>query len=210
LEEIKDKISYGNELLRKGIHLTSVVIPILIYILEKELIVYITLTAASLMILFDLLRKVSSGFNKFYLMILHPVLRSRELDVKKHLFTGGTYYVIGIFLTVWIFPKEIAAVAILIMILCDTAAALIGKKFGKHKILNKTLEGSLSFLIIGIIIIAVTPRISQFPLEYLIAFIALILTTILELLPLKIDDNLSIPIFFSLVYVLLNKIILNI
>ena len=210
MEEIKDKISYGNELLRKGIHLTSVVIPILIYILEKELIVYITLTAASLMILFDLLRKVSSGFNKFYLMILHTVLRSRELDVKKHLFTGGTYYVIGIFLTVWIFPKEIAAVAIFIMILCDTAAALVGKKFGMHKIFDKSLEGSLSFLIIGIIIIAVTPRISQFPLEYLIAFIALILTTILELLPLKIDDNLSIPIFFSLVYVLLNKIILNI
>ena len=77
MEEIKDKISYGNELLRKGIHLTSVVIPILIYILEKELIVYITLTAASLMILFDLLRKVSSGFNKFNLMILHTVLMSR-------------------------------------------------------------------------------------------------------------------------------------
>ena len=210
MEEIKEKISYGNELLRKGIHITSIVIPILLYFIEKEIIVYITLAATSLMILLDLLRKLSSGFNKFYLLLLHRVLRTKELDVKKHLFTGGTYYILGIFLTVWIFPKEIAAVAILIMILCDTAAALIGKKFGIHKIFDKTLEGSLSFLFIGIIIIAVTPRLSQFPLEYVIAFTALILTTILELLPVKIDDNLSIPIFFSLVYVLLNKIILNI
>jgi dolichol kinase len=65
-------------------------------------------------------------------------------------------------------------------------------------------------LLLGIIIIAVTPKISQITLEYLVAFIALFMTTILELLPVKIDDNLSIPLFFSLVYIVFNKLILNI
>lgn len=210
MEETKEQIGYNNELLRKGIHLTSVIIPILNYYLEKDLMVYITFSASVLMILFDVSRKTFQGFDKFYTRCLKLVLRHKELDVKKHLFTGGTYYVIGIFLTIYIFPREIASMAIFVMILSDTAAALIGKKYGNHKIFNKSVEGSLSFLFIGIIIIAVTPKISQYPLEYVIAFSALFMTTILELLPIKIDDNLTIPLFFSLVYMLFNKLILNI
>jgi dolichol kinase len=210
LENLNEQIDFKNELLRKGIHLISVVIPLLNYFVDRDFMVYGTLAASIFMILLDIGRKTNEYVNKYYLKILNPILRHKEIDVKKHLLTGGTYYIIGIFLTILLFPKEIASTAIFVMIICDTAAAIMGKRFGNHKIFSKSLEGSLSFLLIGIIIIMVTPKVSTNTLEYISAFTALFLTTLLELFSSKVDDNIVIPISFSVIYFLLNKFILNI
>ena len=47
-----------------------------------------------------------------------------------------------------------AIIALLVMSLSDSSAALIGIKFGKTRLFNKTLEGSLSFLITTYVIIS--------------------------------------------------------
>jgi len=86
------------------------------------------------------------------------------------------------------------------MIICDTAAAIIGKSFGKHFIKNKTFEGSAAFLLSGFIVILLTPKITNAISEYYIGFLAILLTTLVELIPLRFDDNIIIPVFFGLVY----------
>ena len=48
-------------------------------------------------------------------------------------------------LVVLTFESRICIPALLIMSFSDSAAAIIGKKYGKTKIFNKTLEGSLLF-----------------------------------------------------------------
>ncbi len=98
--------------------------------------------------------------------------------------------------------------AIFIMTICDTMAALVGKHFGKISYGNKTLEGTLTFFLSGAIIIFLTPKITGTAIEYFFAFIALLLASVVEFLPVKIDDNISVPIVFSVVYYVLFKIFL--
>ncbi len=65
-------------------------------------------------------------------------------------------------------------------------AAIIGTKYGKHKIIGKkSWEGTLTCLVVSIICINFF-----FPLN--VAIIAGIIATIVELLP--FDDNLWVPL----------------
>ncbi|MFA5125411.1 MAG: diacylglycerol/polyprenol kinase family protein [archaeon] len=82
-------------------------------------------------------------------------------------------------------PSVIMA-ALSVQVFGDSAAALIGTKYGKHKLYKKkTWEGSITCLIVSIICINIF-----FPLQ--IAIIAGIIATLVEILPL--DDNLFVPL----------------
>ena len=78
----------------------------------------------------------------------------------------------------------------MVMCLSDTVANLVGRKFGKISLFDKTLEGSLSFFIVSVLILSI----------YNFTSIQIILVslcaTIVELLSakIKINDNLSIPL----------------
>jgi dolichol kinase len=200
LEDKNEQIGLKNELLRKAIHLCSVIIPISYYFIEKNILLIIVGIGMVFMISVDLIRKVSTGFNAFYTKVIGFVLRKHEFDVRKHFFTGGTNYTIGIFLGLLLFKREVAAPAILIMILSDTFAAIVGKKIGKHSLWNKTIEGSITFFMVGIIIVFLTPKVTPNYFEYIYALIALLITTIVEALPFDFDDNITIPLTFGIIY----------
>ena len=200
MEDKNHQIGLKNELLRKAIHLSSVIIPISYYFLDKNILLIVVSIGTVFMILLDLFRKIFPSVNDFYIKVMGIVLRKYEVDVKKHFLTGGTYYAIGIFLTILIFKREVASTAILIMIICDTFAALIGKKFGKHNFWNKTVEGSVTFFILGVVVVFLTPKVTTNYLEYIYVIIALIITTIIEALPFEFDDNITIPISFGIIY----------
>jgi dolichol kinase len=121
-------------------------------------------------------------------------LRKHEHDEKAKRLSGATHVLISASICVLIFPKLITITAFAILIISDSAAALIGRRFGSRKFLNKSLEGSSAFFLSALIVIAVTPKISTGAGEYLIAAVAAAIGTVVEALSVKIDDNLSIPI----------------
>lgn len=203
MEDKNHQIGLKNELLRKAIHLSSVVIPISYYFLEKNFLLILVGTGTAFMILLDLARKIFPYVNEFYVKVMGFVLRKHETDVKKHFFTGGTYYAIGFFLTLLLFKREIAAPALMIMIISDTLAALVGKFYGKHSLWKKTYEGSMTFFVSGAAIIFLTPRITSVFTEYIFALIALLAVTVIEALPWELDDNVMIPVSFGLIYTIL-------
>jgi glycerol-3-phosphate acyltransferase PlsY len=82
-----------------------------------------------------------------------------------------------------------AIASILILILSDTAAALIGKWIGRVKIFGKTLEGSTAFLITSLLIVWIYPNLNRFS-----GSLAALGATWIEVLPIKVNDNLSIPL----------------
>lgn len=85
---------------------------------------------------------------------------------------------------------SIVLASISVQVFADSAAALIGINFGKHKLYKKkTIEGSTACLIVAIICINFF-----FPLH--IAIIGGVIATIVELLPL--DDNLFVPLFTAI------------
>ena len=133
----------------------------------------------------EILRINISIFKYLFQRFFGPIVRASE---NKKL-TGATAVFISGFLTVLIFEKNIAIFAMLTLSLADATAALIGKKWGKRKLFDKTLEGSITFLIISIALAMLLPDLFR-----LGAIVAAIVATLVELLPSPIDDNLMIPI----------------
>jgi dolichol kinase len=208
LESVDGKISIVNEFKRKLIHLSSSSIGFFYWFNNKELTLSILVILFTITLTVDLLRYFSPSFNKFFLSMLRPILREHEADSKKIVFTGSTCLLFSCIVCIYFFPKEIAIMAILILTICDTTAALIGKNFGKITYHNKTVEGTITFFITGAIIILLTPKITNTVPEYFIAFFALLLASLSEFLLSKIDDNISVPLVFSIVYYVLFKIFL--
>ncbi|GIK60202.1 MAG: dolichol kinase [Ignavibacteriota bacterium] len=188
-------IQYKDELFRKLIHLTSLSIPIVYYFITAKTAAIILgiLTAAALII--DLSRYLHPETGKIFYKFFGFLLREHELDHKKKNLNGATYVLISALISVLIFPKVIFISAFSILIISDSLAALIGRKFGKHKFLSKSFEGTLTFFISACIVILFTPKIGGFLEEYLIGFIAAFVGAIVENISFRlIDDNLSIPL----------------
>ncbi|MCZ7613963.1 MAG: SEC59/DGK1/VTE5 family protein [Ignavibacteriaceae bacterium] len=188
-------IQYKDELFRKLIHLTSLSIPIVYYFITAKTAAIILgiLTAAALII--DLSRYLHPETGKIFYKFFGFLLREHELDHKKKNLNGATYILISALISVLIFPKVIFISAFSILIISDSLAALIGRKFGKHKFLSKSFEGTLTFFISACIVILFTPKIGGFLEEYLIGFIAAFVGAIVENISFRlIDDNLSIPL----------------
>jgi dolichol kinase len=182
-------IQYKDELFRKLIHLTSLSIPIVYYFITAESAAIILGILAGLALVIDLGRYLHPETGKIFYKLFGFLLR------KKKNLNGATYVLISALISVLIFPKVIFISAFSILIISDSLAALIGRKFGKHKFLSKSLEGTLTFFVSACIVILFTPKVGGFFEEYLIGFIAAFVGAIVENISFKlVDDNLSIPL----------------
>ena len=188
-------IQYRDELFRKLIHLFSLSIPIVYYFITTEAAALILGVLAVLALIIDLGRYLHPETGKIFYKIFGLLLREHELDHKKKNLNGATYVLISALVSVLIFPKVIFISAFSILIISDSLAALIGRKFGKRKFLSKSFEGTLTFFVSACIVILFTPKVSGFFEEYLIGFIAAFVGAIVENISFKlVDDNLSIPL----------------
>ncbi len=180
----------NSELLRKILHLSNLVIPFtyLFYFDSKVEALFILLPITSFALLIEYLRINSILVKLFFDKYLFSMLRNHEKSGK---FTGATWVFISSTLSIGIFPKEIAIISLIYMSVGDTAAGLIGRKFGRIKIYNKTLEGALA----GFVICLMSGLIIDLNISILILTIGALSATIIELLPISIDDNLRIPLF---------------
>lgn len=89
-----------------------------------------------------------------------------------------------------VYDFKIAITAMLIMVFGDLASALIGIKYGKHRLKSgKSWEGFAGGLVMNLIVASIF--LWEFPLIVLgMAFVG----SIVELLTYKLDDNLTVPI----------------
>jgi dolichol kinase len=186
--------SYTAEIVRKGIHLSSLAIPVVYYFLSRSTALTILIPLTLAFLLSDLTRLFFPAIGRLHEQIFGWLLRTHErLDRGRHL-TGATYVLLSAVLCVWIFPKVIVITSFAILIISDSAAALIGRRFGNHPFLAKSLEGSFAFFSTALIVVALAPKIANLPGEYLIGTAAAVLGTLVEAAGLDIDDNLSIPL----------------
>lgn len=192
-------IDYKSELLRKSIHLCSLSIPIIYYYITRELALSILIPLTLFSLVTDLSRHYFPGFSKFFHSIFGFMLRKHETDTKKKNLNGATWVLFSAVLVVLLFPKICAVVGFAVLIIGDTSAALIGRKFGRHKFLSKSLEGSLAFLVSSCIVVLFTPKITGGFEEYLIGFTAVFVGMIVENISYGwADDNLTIPVSVAL------------
>src|SRR4030066_1735799 len=176
----------GVEIKRKIFHLATLIIPVGYALTSEETAILFLVPFFIALLLVDLLRHFHSGmaslFGKYF---FERVLREEE----KPTFMGATYFIFSTILTILLFPKSIAIASILILILSDTAAALVGKWIGRVNIFGKTLEGSMAFLITSLLIVWIYPNLGRFS-----GSLAALGAALVEVLPIRVNDNLSIPL----------------
>jgi dolichol kinase len=187
-------INYSAEVVRKGIHLFSLLIPVLYYVLPKSVALSILMPLTLAFLLTDVARLFLPLVGRLYERLFGWLLRPHEQNREGRQLNGASYMLLSAVLCIWLFPKVIVITAFAILIISDSAAALIGLRFGRRSFLAKTLEGTSAFLVTALLVVAVAPKIAYLPAEYLIGAAAAVLGTLVEAAALGIDDNLSIPV----------------
>lgn len=193
---MSDQLAVGREIHRKAIHLVTTIIPLAyISILPKKEHIFIVCVSMTIGFLSaDLLRIFSKTAERYFLKIFSMLLREGEIN---HQLTGATYLFIGLTLAVFLFPKEIAIVVMMFLTIADPVAAITGKTFPVKKIFNKSVGGFLAFFLCAVIIISIQSGFT------FIGLIVAIIAAVVELLPVRINDNITIPVVSGYMFILL-------
>lgn len=97
----------------------------------------------------DLLRHRLPAFNRFYVKCLGAFMRETEVDG----YNGVIWYLLGAYIALRFYPKDIGVMSILLLSWCDTAASTFGRLYGKYTIRlrkGKSLAGTLAAMLTGI------------------------------------------------------------
>ena len=194
---------HNSEFIRKLLHLSNLVIPFtyLFYFDSKVEALIILLPITSFAFLIEYLRINSITVKNIFDKYLFSMLRNHEKSGK---YTGATWVFISSTLSIGIFPKDIAIISLIYMSIGDTAAGLIGRKFGRIKIYNKTLEGALA----GFIVCLIVGLMIDLNLSKTVVAIGALSAAIIEFMPISIDDNLRIPLFSGTVMYVMSIVLI--
>ena len=189
-----DSLTYRQEIYRKFIHLSSSVMALALWYFGKETFLPWFIGVAIILPLLDygrhhidLLRRI---YTYFFTIFTRPI-EYRNLS-------GASWVVIGAALTTLIFNEKTAIIGLLVLSLADSAAAIIGLKFGKTYLFNKSLEGSAAFFIVAFLIVFYLS-----PAFFLINLITVSAATAVELFSTaRMNDNLFIPLVTAFILTL--------
>lgn len=195
-----NQIPYTQELLRKGTHLGALIIPASYYLFDLSktgmLSVMVPLTLLVLLIDFSRIRNWPL-WQKIAAPLWGGMIRSHEAAGK---LTGASFILMSVCLSVLLFSKPIAVCALAFIIVGDTFAAIIGRPWGRHRFGDKSVEGSLGCLAGTIIVACFAPGI---PLA--IGIPGAVAATLVEAAPIKLDDNITVPLVSGVVMTLLHN-----
>ncbi len=180
---------------RKAIHLSFLVLPLdLLYqVLPwprgraqfRALFILLVLGGIGL----DLLRlhapRVKQFFRRFFGQMIRP---HEEFNL-----LGSTYLLLAALLAIEIFPQRIAAAALGFTVLGDSLAAIVGKAWGRRRVFRKTIEGAaggLAACLLWAVFLAGSGHVPWGP-----AIAGALVASLIELLPIPLDDNLGITLF---------------
>lgn len=163
--------------------------------LTHQQIVYILGTAACLLYFMEQIRINYPEFSKRFAVLGRYLLRAEE-QIKE---SAAIPYAMAILLTILTFPQTIAVGAIFTLAIADPLSAIIGIRFGKRRVVpNKSLEGSIAFMIATFCCLSYVLMDAEGAYTWqigVVAFFVSFLCAIFEMFPLKVDDNLTIPLF---------------
>tara|TARA_B110000444_G_scaffold218714_1_gene218424 strand:- start:1191 stop:1583 length:393 start_codon:yes stop_codon:yes gene_type:complete len=126
----------------------------------------------------------------------------RKNEIKGDI-TGSTWSLASSLIVIILFPKGIAIAAITFLAVGDATAALIGIRHPYLKIRNKSISGSFS----GFVSILFTLFLLGFDITDPIFIFGAFMAMVIEIVPLTINDNFSIPIISGVFMHLLSRFV---
>lgn len=180
------------ELRRKSLHLPIFIFPALaLYSRSLALGLVIALTCFYLVVV-TIEGQAPQSWMPFYNWV-NQFKRSRAID------PAPLYLALGVFWCLFTSTPAVTFFAVSILAICDSAAALFGMRYGRHKIghLSKTWQGSSAFFIfafLNCIFLLSAPH----------AFLAALILTVVEIFSTHGTDNLFLPVAAQLLIVWLH------
>ena len=179
---------------RKAIHLAFLVLPLelLLRMLPwprtrgQFRLLFLGLTAGAVAL--DVLRIHERRVRTFFRQFFGELLREHE----RMSLLGSTYLLLAALIAIEVFPQPVAAVALGFTVLGDAMGALVGRAWGRHRFFNKSCEGAAGCLAACLVWAALVTPVAGLPWPVTLAgaFVA----TIVEALPIPLDDNLGITL----------------
>jgi len=101
----------------------------------------------------DYLRHTYPPLNRLYVRVLGALMRETEYDG----WNGVIWYLLGAWIVLGFFPKDVGVMGVLLLSWCDTAASTVGRAYGRYTPRirrGKSLAGSFAAFAVGVIIAA--------------------------------------------------------
>lgn len=98
----------------------------------------------------DWLRHTYPSFNRLYVRVLGAFMRETEYDG----WNGVIWYLLGAWIVLGFFPKDVGVMGVLLLSWCDTAASTFGRAYGRYTpriSRGKSLAGSIAAFAVGVI-----------------------------------------------------------
>ncbi len=144
-------------------------------------------------------RRRSAAINRKLMGLLRPISHAHEANR----INSSTWYATALVLLTLTASPILCVAAVGILGIGDPLAGLIGRRFGRIKLLHgRSLEGTLAFFVGGTLVSFVLLRVFHAELELgpalAISAAAAACGALAELVSLRIDDNLSVPLAAAL------------
>ena len=175
-------------LLRKSWRLCGIIFPLVYYFGNKKITLIVVSQFLCIFLLIEFLRFTIPTLNNRLFIIFGYFFKETE---KKRLITTTTF-LSSFLITVLLFRKDIAITAMLFSIFADAASGIVGVH-GKKKIFDKSIEGSLAFLV-TCLAIGLALALTKIRLAPAVFILGAFSATIIEFLPLPVDDNFTIAL----------------
>ena len=143
----------------------------------------------------EIMRRTRPKLNALLMKAFSHVAHPHET----HRVNSATWYVCALFLLSLTRSPLVCAIGIAVLGFGDPAAALVGRRFGRVKLMHgRSLEGSVAFFVVGTLVATgmawlFAPTVAV-PLLLAISAVGAAAGALAELLSLRIDDNLSVAI----------------
>jgi dolichol kinase len=184
----------SNEITRKILHLFASIIPLgyVWFIPDKEIMIFILGGLSLFAVFLESSRKKWDVVETLFEKHFNFMLRQSEFDGG---LTGATWLLFGSTITLFLFPIQIAVPALLFLTVGDTFAAIVGKGFPIGKIRDKTLSGTFA----GIVTSSGAALWINQLLPADIIILGAVAAMLVEIAPIPMNDNLTIPLTGGLV-----------
>jgi len=196
--EHKATIDYRSEIIRKGIHLCSLAIPIIYYFVSQRVALILLVPVTTAFLVTDVARLFIKPVARWYYRWFGLLLRQHEQDATVRRLNGATNILLSAVVCVILFPKIITVNAFAILIISDTTSALIGRRFGRRRLFNKSLEGTAAFFLSATVVVLIAPKLTGSIEEYLLWIVGAAIGAVVEASIKNIDDNISVPLAIGL------------
>jgi dolichol kinase len=177
---------WKRELLRKRIHLATAAVPLLVWLLPRPFAIGLMIAAVVVAFAIEWGRRRVRWMRYRFLRHTRVMLRRHE----RRGLSGATYMAVAYLIALLLLPQMVAIAAMLYNSLGDTAAAVIGRRWGRHRTAwGKSWEGAAAAMLVNL---GVGVALPGFGAAAVLA--GALIGAALEFLPLPLDDNLRITL----------------